>query len=261
MSLQGDRIGLPEAIEPREAKEIAALLSKLDTKRLTCLPGPLRDHGLVWEGRGEWGTARAADVVGQEYRSVLPQGDFETALRSLIDSSVDMLSELELNARRLDEERPPLNLLWPWGQGERPELPNLALARGQAGMVESSSMRMAGLTRLVGYRHHALPGEEVDWRAVAERVLGRDASVVMIDGFETADEERNAWLARQIDERLISPLIENPAIRLSFAAPGGNGGLVVDNGGRNDVPLRLETVENTGLAAWDVWQIVDETLI
>ena len=85
-------------------------------------------------------------------KDVLPEGDNEPALRRFIDDSINLLSELEFNAERLDKGLLPVNLLWPWGQGIRTDVPNLALMRGAPATVLSDSLRLEGVARLAGYR-------------------------------------------------------------------------------------------------------------
>ncbi len=247
--VDGEARALSHLPSPEEVDVVFGLAKQLDTKSLTLLRGEGRDHGLVLEGRGELGTTSAADAAGKPIRLHLPEGDHENALRRLIDDSVNLLTENELNQRRIDDGLAPLNLLWPWGHGVRSAVPNLALGRGERATVESASFRLAGLARLAGDFHaDRAPlgrGLATKFRALADRLLGRTLSIAVLDAFAElapeAEEERH-WLAREIDRELLQPLLDRAAtesIRIALLAPRKNGdGLAlvaeppVDRGGR-----------------------------
>lgn len=218
---------------PEELRAVIEAARRLDTRALTLVAGEDKDHGLVLEGRGDLGTTPAAEVAGTEIRLFLPEGDHENALRRYIDDSINLLSELELNERRIDEGRPPLNLLWPWGHGVRTKVPNLALRRGEPATVESASFRLAGLARLTGDVHaeRALFGRglQVRLRALAARILSRELSIAVIETPATlraAGEEREEelhWFVREMDRELLQPLLDSTLtdpMRLALFSPG-----------------------------------------
>jgi len=136
----------------QEMRELATAGARLATKRLTPVFSTRLTHGLVWE-EGSIDLGTSAPTEGEPVQGHLPEGDGEPLLRQFIDDSVNLFSELESNRRRVDEGKAPFNLLWPWGQGFRNPVPNLALRRGSVVEVRSGSLRLRGLSRLVGYRH------------------------------------------------------------------------------------------------------------
>lgn len=232
LSLLGLQDGLvvPPPPSTAEAAVVKPLLSKLDTKRLTGLWGEGLDHALVLDGFWDLGTTPLPEALGR-FQEVLPEGEMESTLRRYIDDSVNMLSELELNVRRIDEGVAPLNVLWPWGQGSPRRLPHLGLRRGSVLTVESPSLRMRGMARLVGYRSGA-PGQ-----------------IVVLEGFEDLDEEKAAWTAREIARRL-------PAEPAPFLL--ASDGLIFERGG--DVPFREEILEDRSVASVDLWEAIDSAL-
>lgn len=224
--LQQHRLDLP----PEQVDLAMARAKVLNTKSLTIVPGEGLDHGLVWEGVGDLGTTAPDRGHGQPYHSILPQGDNEPALRRFIDDSVNLLSELEFNHERVDQGLPPVNILWPWGQGVRPRIPNLALQRGVPIEVVSPSVRLAGLTRLAGYRHAPRSllarGLNADWRGLAARSLDRQTTLIWSPIFHElrASEklEEASWLTKEIDGRFIETILESSIeipTRLSILAP------------------------------------------
>jgi len=220
----------------QDSDAIWEALAKLNTSKLTLLRGEDLDHGLVWEGLGDMGMTTAREVAGKAVKPHLPEGDADRLLRRLIDDSVNLLSELELNEQRLEEGLPPFNLLWPWGQGVRQPVPNLLFRRGERAIVESASMRLEGLTRLTGYvhedRHLFGKGLQTKFRQIARRALARTISIIFVESlveFRGADsEEELFWLVRELDNEFLKPLMENremDPVRLTILAPGPDGSL------------------------------------
>jgi len=175
----------PAAITNEDLNIILEQAKRLNTKALTFLQGENADHALVWEDLGDLHTEPASSITGKQIKSQLPEGDAEKELRRFIDDSVNLLNELELNERRIDEGLPPLNLLWPWGHGRRTAVPNLLLKRGERAHVESNSLRLQGLTRLVGYRHGERrafgKGTNTRLENIAKTALKEDPTVIVID--------------------------------------------------------------------------------
>jgi len=213
----GTRRASPAAtIDADEQRAVFELAKKLNTKTLTIVEGEGLDHGLVWESIGDHRTSAPPEVEGKPILEHLPEGDAEVPLRRFIDDSINILSEIELNERRIDDDLPPLNLLWPWGEGIRLPLPNLALKRGEPALVLSSSMRLAGLTRLVGYRHGDRRefgrGTNTRLAKIAETCLGEPVAIVLIDAFSMFRQNNQLdeaeWLAHELDRLLLKPLFE-----------------------------------------------------
>ena len=247
---------MPDAApQPEEAEILLNEAKRLNGRLLTICKGEGLDHGLVWEAFGDLGTTQPK--VGQPLEIIksLPEGDGDSLLRRLIDDSINLLSELEINVRRVDEGLPPLNLLWPWGQGVRQKVPNLALSRGEPAWVESCSMRLAGLTRLTGYRHidRAMFGRglHTQFRSIADRATKRDLTVIYIDApvelRRQIKPEELEWFLRELDRNLLQPLIEDHVktpSRLTLIAPGSLDGFAETDMQPSPVGLALSAESN-----------------
>ena len=98
---------------PEEEEKLLTEAKRLNTKLLTVLRGEELNHALVWESVGDVGLTSSATLNGKSMAQHLPEGDGESALRRFIDDSINLLSSLELNERRIDQGLPPFNLLWP----------------------------------------------------------------------------------------------------------------------------------------------------
>lgn len=269
-SLEGDRFQPVDLQVPdtdlRTLKEAA---EKLNTSRLTIVWGEDRDHGLVWEdGSLELGTTPPAEPL-QPYGRFLPQGDGEPILRRFIDDSVNLLSELELNIRRVDEGLPALNCLWPWGQGFRPSLPNLALSRGRSLLVESGSMRLQGLCAMCGYRHGDRRAFGAGTAVKLDRLAKGGAEIIVIDQIaqfrRQGKLEEAGWMTRELD-RLFAPWIGVPkdeALEIMVVALGDPFGLALHyrhGESREDtVPFDERAIEDCRQAP-PVWERIEQFL-
>jgi 2,3-bisphosphoglycerate-independent phosphoglycerate mutase len=261
---------------PEEVRQILELTQKLNTKTLTFVGGEGREHALVWEGLGDMRTVSPTDATDQPIRTVLPEGDGETTLRRYIDDSVNLLSELELNQIRAEEGLDLLNLLWPWGHGVRTRVQNLALRRGAPTLVISSSLRMRGLSRLVGYRNASLQdvrqGINLNFEFIRKAVFSEPSTLVYIDAFERlrpqAAIEEAGWFTHRIDAELLAPILERFAeepVRLTLAAPSKSGiGLALQVDSRqlrsNSAPFDIRAVVDDRLPLETSWEAIQANL-
>jgi hypothetical protein len=230
----GVLVDVPEAQGP---PSLAETLARLDTRSLRLVAGLSTQHGLVWErGSLDLGSTPWDLAVGKFYREVWPEGDGEPALRRLIEDSVELLGSQEWNRRLVDEGRPPLNVLWPWGEGARRAMPDLALRRGVAAEVESRDLGLAGLSRLVRYRHRWLGDCPPPDRP------GTPARIVCMPPFDPArpGPGLDAWM--RLGEGLVAPFVSRPGTSLFLALPGAGGGLAVQWPGVGKWPFDESTL-------------------
>jgi 2,3-bisphosphoglycerate-independent phosphoglycerate mutase len=234
MSVDNGVASTPTVAVPAEhVKTVMEVARQLNTRKLTIVEGEGFDHALVWEeGSLEIGTVPRSGVEGKDIAGLLPEGDGEPMLRRFIDDSNNLLSSLELNHERQQEGLPPLNLLWPWGQGFRVPVPNLAIRRGEPCMVASNSLRLQGLARLAGYRHANRSafgrGIKINLPEILKVVQSSFSSIVYLDTFTWLRSyqrlEEAEWFTNEIDKHLLQPLVDlsrREALTLTLVAPGG----------------------------------------
>jgi 2,3-bisphosphoglycerate-independent phosphoglycerate mutase len=275
------RAAPPEVLVSSAFREAA----KLNTKRLTVLPGTGLDHALVWEeGSLDMATCEPSGAEGKPVGDCVPEGDGELLLRRFIDDSVNLLAELPANVQRLDEGEAPISVLWPWGQGFRDPVPNLALLPGEIVWVMSGSLRLQGLTRLTGYRHSDRmefgTGTNVRLERIVEAAKSRPATIAVIESLSQFAAkkmaEESAWLTRELDGRLLAPLLPDvregllslviasprlyreantmipiAGLALTSAYPAGPG-----DPGR----FHEESLDDRRYGIRDLWQVVEEAL-
>jgi len=231
LGLEGGVLTRPLEVRSHEIDALWKVLDVLSTPKLTLLRGQLTEHALVWEdGSIELGTTSPDDEVGKPYLSCLPEGDGEAMLRRFIDDSANILLEHDVNRRRTDEGLIPISVLWPWGQGFRTGLPNLALRRGAMLYTLSDSSRTAGLTRMVGYRTLVSKSLEKplvpDWRTLSVDIAEQTDVLVDLHLFEESRSHGRLDHAQEQLEMLtrtvLEPLLIKPQpvdIRLTICAP------------------------------------------
>ena len=141
-------------------------------------------------------------------------------------------------------------------------------------MVLSTALRMAGLTRRVGYRHadrHAYGrGLNSKLEKLAEEAIRGPLTFIFIDALEILRQreklEEAEWLTREIDQRLLRPLFESALkapSRLTLAAPAANGeGLAVTfatgDHAANPIPFNEHALDEKSVPTRDVWTVVED---
>lgn len=195
---EGGVVGAVDHIEREEAQILEEQFARLATKKLTPKWGEQATHGLVWEeGSLDLGCATSDVILGGHWESKLPDGDGELMLRTLIDDSLNLLDGLEINQRRFDDGKPKLNLLWPHSFGFQPDLPNMALRRGNLAEFWSNEIGIQGMAKLVGYRHSQREGFR----------RGVHVSDKVIRGFWD-QEGLGALVDRGLGQMLVAELVE-----------------------------------------------------
>lgn len=270
------RVAIPSDVPTQaELEEVLGHASSLNTRLLTVVGGEGFDHGLVWEnGSLELGTTSIQDAEGRELTEVQPEGDGEAELRRLIDDSVNLLSETDFNKARRDQGKSPLNLLWPWGQGFRSDLPNLALRRGEIVHYESRSLRLDGLVRMVGYRHGSRQDFgrrlQTDWRRLRQVAKEKDVFVVLAENIAEATssgrwDEAEEMLATMVRE-IVLPVTDGDLVRFTLLAPGTEHseglGLCFDSEARstNSHPFDERVFEDRQVNMYPLWESVANAL-
>ncbi len=147
-------------ISTEDAGVIIRLIDKhLGSAKMRFYAGISYRHLMVWrDGSVNVGTMPPHDIIGQLLAPYLPQGDGETLLRQMQWDSYSILSGLELNKRRAEDGKNAANMIWLWGQGYAPSLPNFSRTHGITGAVISAVDLIRGIARLAGLHAPAVAG-------------------------------------------------------------------------------------------------------
>ena len=255
-------------LTPDEFKVVESKLALLKTKKLTPLVGRQFDHGLVWERMAELRTVAAGAI--DLFETSLPEGDGEDELRRFIDDSVNLLHEEEFNLRRIDHGLDPVNLAWPWGHGFRLPVPNLALRYGFPYRYESSSMRLAGLVRLAGFRHGEIGRFGGGLKLKLEAIQYDPGVIVHLDPWvkmrEREEFEEAEYLAAKCGKHLVGRLLDHVLenrLELRLVLPGTTSGLAARFGATptdNHYPLDERSVSEVRLPNQSLHEFVRTAL-
>jgi len=115
------------------------------------------------------------DVVGQSINEVLPRGDDAEILIQLIRASRPVLEMHEINEKRRKNGKNIANLIWPWGQGRVPNMPEYRELFGISGSIISAVDLLKGIGKYAGLNIINVPGAtgylDTNFRGKAEYAL------------------------------------------------------------------------------------------
>jgi len=151
-------------ISTKEAKVlISSLNEKLGSERVRFYPGVSYRHLVVIrDEEGVKGLSAECipphDITGGRISKNLPRGEGAELLINLMNSSRSILSDHEINHVRIDLGENPANMIWLWGQGERPNLVSFKERFGITGSVISAVDLVKGIGRSIGLDVINVPG-------------------------------------------------------------------------------------------------------
>ena len=256
----------------KDVRVVCETMQRLKTATLTPLPGEGLDHALVWEGGSHDNATVPPEVAyGLDALANAPRGDGDVMLRRFIDDAINLLNETEENHVRIEEGLRPLNCLWPWGQGVRPDVPNLPLRRGDVVHVVSGSMRLEGLCRLFGYSHGDRDafgsGLQTNYEVVMSNAKGHRLSLAVVGSFGEMRRHMRvdeiAWNLERLAETVVAPLIEeqdDDPFEMRLVAPASGPGLALTykslQKAPGGVPFDERVLDDRRVPEVHVWECV-----
>jgi 2,3-bisphosphoglycerate-independent phosphoglycerate mutase len=115
------------------------------------------------------------DIMGQEISRYLPHGKNSQIIIDLMNRSKEILSKHEINKVRIDLGESPANMIWLWGCGPKPSLPNFKEQFGLSGAVISAVDLIKGIGRIIGLEVIKVPGAngyyDTNYKGKAEKAL------------------------------------------------------------------------------------------
>jgi len=98
------------------------------------------------------------DVLGQSVEDVMPCGEASQVLIDLINASKPILENHEVNTKRKADSKNPANLIWPWGQGKAPKMPDFRELYDVTGSIISAVDLLKGIGKYSGLDVIEVPG-------------------------------------------------------------------------------------------------------
>ncbi|MBC7114861.1 MAG: cofactor-independent phosphoglycerate mutase [Archaeoglobi archaeon] len=148
-------------ISTEEARILIEALNERLNGEARFLPGVSYRNLLLLSGYSERVSCTPPhNIMGEEIEKHLPIGDERTVrkLRELIFLASEILAKHEINEERIRRGERPANMIWPWGQGRRPEMPEMSVKYGLRGCVISAVDLIRGLGKYAGLKIVDVPG-------------------------------------------------------------------------------------------------------
>jgi len=116
------------------------------------------------------------DISGKDIKPYLPQGPDAVLILKYMERAREILKDHNVNRVRIDLKENPANMIWLWGQGVKPALPNFEEKFGVKGSIISAVDLVNGIGRLAGLEIINVPGAtgyyDTDYLAKAQYALG-----------------------------------------------------------------------------------------
>ena len=122
-------------------------------------PGVSYRHLMVWRGGMEgMKTTPPHDITGKGIDKHLPKGEGADRLLSLMNETRGLLAGHPVNRKRIEENKPPANSIWLWGQGKAPKMQTYKERFGISGAVISAVDLIRGIGVYAGLEIIKVPG-------------------------------------------------------------------------------------------------------
>lgn len=212
-------------VTTEEAKElISAVEEAFGSKSVRFFPGKMYRHILLLRKGPDFDVEATPphDIQGQKFSSYLPKGKGSDIFRKWIQDSREILEKHPVNQKRVQEGKPPANMIWLWGGGIRPEMePFEQKFGGVRGGVISAVDLLQGLGHYLGWKVIKVPGAtgyfDTDYDAKAKYAIEalKKLDLIFVH-VEATDEAGHSGLPlekkkaiERIDEAIVGPLSDH----------------------------------------------------
>ncbi len=166
------------------------------------------------------------DHVGETIADIMVKANTEQAektavlLRRIIRDSQSVLKKHPINVKRVQNQKPPANILWPWSPGYKPQMQTFQERFGIKGAVISAVDLIKGLGVYAGLDVIEVPGAtglyDTNYEGKADAALkvleDHDFVYVHVEAPDEAGHEKNLELKirciEDLDQRLIQRILD-----------------------------------------------------
>jgi 2,3-bisphosphoglycerate-independent phosphoglycerate mutase len=210
-------------ISDNEAKLIIALLNQsLGNNNISFHAGKSYRNIMVYYGdsRIEADCTPPHDIIGKSIKQYLPKGNGSEILIDLMKSSHPLLVNHDVNKVRIDLGENPANMIWLWGQGQRPSMVPFKELYGISGAVITGVDLLKGLATYLDWNIIDVPGAtaylDTDYDAKARYAIKaietHDLVLIHIEAPDEAGHEGNIHekirAIEKIDKKIIGPVFD-----------------------------------------------------
>ncbi len=154
LDYSADEIGSDEA-----ARIIETVNKHFADDEFCFYPGKSYRHCLIWKnGLQKMTLVPPHDILTRRIGDYLPTGEGAEQLLQMMTASAVFLKDHPVNKARVNRQLNPANSIWVWGQGTRPQLPDLSETFHLKGSVISAVDLIQGLGICAGLRVVEVPG-------------------------------------------------------------------------------------------------------
>jgi hypothetical protein len=182
---------------------VAALNGHFGAEHLFVMARP-EQWCLRTAGEGVLESLPPLELAGQQVDAVLPRGADAARWLALMNEIQMVLHEHPLNVERERRGDPSINSVWLWGAGRLP-----AAAEAPWHSVTADDALAAGLARMAGMRHQALPAGAGQW---LEGAPHEGRHLVVLDSLRAAlalgGADSHVERLAALESRWFAPLLE-----------------------------------------------------
>ncbi len=154
LDYSSDEIGSDEA-----ARLIEAINRNFENQAFRYYPGKSYRHCLIWKkGHTAMSLVPPHDILTQAIGQHLPSGPDSDRLLSMMMQSTSILDKHPVNLARQRRKLNKANSIWIWGQGTKPQLPEISTSFALSGSVISAVDLINGLGICAGCMLSMSPG-------------------------------------------------------------------------------------------------------
>ena len=215
LDYSADEIGSDEA-----ARLIEIVNKHFGSDDLCFYPGKSYRHCLIWKnGKTDMTLVPPHDILTRRIGDYLPSGAGAEQLLQMMQQSAGFLADHPVNKARVKRQLRPANSIWIWGQGTKPQLPDLAATYKLKGSVISAVDLIQGLGICAGLKVVEVPGAtgnihtNFDGKAEAaidEFKRGQDYIYLHVEAPDEcghrAEVENKVRSIELIDQKIIGPV-------------------------------------------------------
>lgn len=213
-------------IKSKEAEKLIKFLDqKLGTNKIRFFAGISYRHLVLMKRGAELKLQNLKcvpphDIAGQSIKKNLPKGDNADVIIKLMQDSQQILEGHEINQVRLDLKENPANMIWLWGQGQKPNMPKFMEKFSVSGSVISAVDLIKGLGRILGLDVINVPGAtgyyDTDYLAKAKAAIkslhNHDFVFVHVEAPDEAGHNGNLrekiTAIERFDQLVVGPILE-----------------------------------------------------
>ncbi len=210
-------------ISTEEGREIIEhLRNELGVDGITLHPGVGYRHICLMENAGSSvpDCTPPHDIVGENITEHLPQGQFSSWVLEVERASAEIMPNLDINKKRVEEGKNPATQLWLWGGATAMTLSNFAERHGlgSAGLITAVDL-LRGIGKLAGMDVIDVPGATAyldtnfagKGRAALDYIYMHDFIAVHVEAPDEAghigDIAGKVKALEDIDRHIIAPLL------------------------------------------------------